>query len=356
MNDDAGTTAQEGQAVPAPSNSSSNGDDFNSKLRAFFGRQEVGLIIILFAMGAFLTWRTDTFLTARNIFNNLLFFSWIAIAAFGETLVVLTAGIDLSVGSVMAFAGLAAAWLLTYPPLVEALPELPLVVIAVFGALFAGWLVGWTNGKLITIFNLPPFIASLGMLSIARGITFGVMGGWPIRDLPETFKQIGQYNVNIFQWEIPLPILIMLAVAVVVAVFLSETVRGRHIYAIGGNEEAVRVSGADPKKIKMLVYTACAVLAALAGLVMTARLGVAAPDAARGYELDIIAAVVIGGTSLFGGAGTILGTLIGAAIMQVLRNGLVLLGFPAYWQPAAIGAVIILAVIFDYWRKGRVEA
>jgi ribose transport system permease protein len=328
-------------------------ENVRSRLRAITARQEIGLIFILFIMCAFLTWQTDTFLTSRNIFNNLLFFSWIAIAAFGQTLVILTAGIDLSVGSVMALAGFVSAWLLTYSTLVESIPEVPLVVLAVIGGLIAGGLVGWLNGKLITRFNLPPFIATLGMLSIARGITFGATGGWPVRALPASFMLIGQYNVNLLSWEVPLPIIIMVVVAILVGLFLSETVRGRHIYAVGGNEEAVRVSGADPKKIKMLVYTSCAFLAGLAGLIMTSRLGVAAPDAARGYELDIIAAVVIGGTSLFGGVGTILGTLIGAAIMQVLRNGLVLLGFPAYWQPAAIGAVIILAVMFDYWRKGR---
>jgi ribose transport system permease protein len=335
------------------SRSESTATSFGQLLRNFFARQEVGLLLILLALAAFLTWQTDTFLTSRNIFNNLLFFSWIAVAAFGETMVVITAGIDLSVGSVMAFAGFTSAWLLTYPPLVEKFSEIPLVILAVVGGLFAGALVGWINGKLITRFRLPPFIATLGMLSIARGITFGATGGWPIRDLPTTFKQIGQYNVSIAIWEVPLPVIIMLAVAVLSGFFLSETVNGRHIYAVGGNEEAVRVSGANPKRVKMLVYTLGGFLAGLAGLIMTARLGVAAPDAANGYELDIIAAVVIGGTSLFGGEGSILGTLIGAAIMQVLRNGLVLLGFPAYWQPAAIGAVIILAVMFDYWRKER---
>jgi len=322
-------------------------------LRNLFARQEIGLLLILLVLSAFLTWQTDTFLTSRNLFNNLLFFSWIAIAAFGETMVVITAGIDLSVGSVMAFAGFAAAWILTFAPIAERLTETPLVILAVVGGLFAGVLVGLVNGILITRFRLPPFIATLGTLSIARGITFGVTGGWPIRELPNSFQQIGQLNVSIAIWEVPLPVIIMLGVALLCGLFLGETVSGRHIYAVGGNEEAVRVSGANPKRVKMLVYTLGGFLAGLAGLIMTARLGVAAPDAARGYELDIIAAVVIGGTSLFGGEGTILGTLIGAAILQVLRNGLVLLGFPAYWQPAAVGAVIILAVIFDYWRKER---
>jgi len=355
MNEETVQAPGKEQIDQPPTETESIKEGAKSRLRSILARQEIGLIFILFIIGAFLTWQTDTFLTSRNIFNNLLFFSWIAIAAFGETMVILTAGIDLSVGSVMALAGFTAAWLMTYPPLVESIPEVPLIVFAIIGSLIVGGLVGWLNGKLVTRFNLPPFIATLGTLSIARGITFGATGGWPVRDLPKSFRLIGQYNINLGIWEVPFPIIIMLVVAILAALFLSETVSGRHIYAVGGNEEAVRVSGADPKRIKILVYTTCATLAGLAGLIMTSRLGVAAPDAARGYELDIIAAVVIGGTSLFGGAGTILGTLIGAAIMQVLRNGLVLLGFPAYWQPAAIGSVIILAVIFDYWRKGKSE-
>jgi ribose transport system permease protein len=145
----------------------------------------------------------------------------------------------------------------------------------------------------------------------------------------------------------------MLILAVLVSLFLGQSVQGRHIYAVGGNEEAARVSGIDPHWIKMFVYTTGGLLAGLGGILMTARLGVAAPTAATGYEMDIIAAAVIGGVSLFGGEGTILGVLIGAALMQTIRTGLNLLGFPTYWQPAAIGTVIILAIIFDQWRKQR---
>ena len=143
----------------------------------------------------------------------------------------------------------------------------------------------------------------------------------------------------------------MLVLAVLVSLFLSRTVRGRHIYAVGGDEEASRVSGIGTEWVKLFVYTACGLLTGLGGILMTARLGVAAPTAATAYELDIIAAVVIGGASLFGGEGTILGVLIGAALMQTIRTGLNLLGFPTYWQPAAIGAVIIFAIMFDQWRK-----
>jgi ribose transport system permease protein len=310
--------------------------------RNLIGLQEVGILAIFLIWCAFLSLATDTFLTSTNIFNMLRAFSWIAIAAFGQCLVVLTAGIDLSVGSNMALSGLGAALLLSV--------GVP-VPLAVLGGLLVGGIVGTTNGLLVTRFRLPPFIATLGMLSIARGITFGATGGWPVRQLPKSFNLIGQYDVPVGTWGVPVPFIVMLILAVLVSLFLSRTVRGRHIYAVGGDEEASRVSGIDPNWIKMLVYTSCGLLAGLGGILMTARLGVAAPTAATGYELDIIAAAVIGGVSLFGGEGTILGVLIGAALMQTIRTGLNLLGFPTYWQPAAIGAVIILAIMFDQWRK-----
>ncbi|HIC90310.1 MAG TPA: ABC transporter permease [Anaerolineae bacterium] len=306
--------------------------------------QEIGIAIILFLMGAFLSWHTDTFLNSTNIFNVLRAFSWIAISAFGECLVVLTAGIDLSVGSNMALSGLGSALLLTHGAPVW---------VGVVGGLAVGSIVGAINGLLVTRTRLPPFIATLGTMSIARGITYGATNGWPVRNLPKGFNWLGQYDVPMLGWKVPFPVIVMVALAVVMSYYLISTVQGRHIYAVGGNEEAARVSGINTNRVKMFVYTTCGLLTAIGGILMTARLGVAAPTAATGYELDIIAAAVIGGVSLFGGEGTILGVLIGAAIMQVLRNGLVLMGFPAYWQPAAIGTVIIIAVILDQWRKSR---
>jgi ribose transport system permease protein len=310
--------------------------------RRLIGIQEIGILLIFLLWCAFLSLVTDTFLTSTNIFNMLRAFSWIAIAAFGECLVILTAGIDLSVGSNMALSGLSVALLLT------AGVSIP---VAVAGGLLTGALVGTINGLLVTRFRLPAFIATLGTLSIARGITFGATSGWPVRDLPKSFNLIGQYDLPVGPWGVPLPVIVMLVLAVLLSLFLSRTVRGRHIYAVGGNEEAARVSGINPNWIKLFVYTSGGLLAGLGGILMTARLGVAAPTAATGYELDIIAAAVIGGVSLFGGEGTILGVLIGAALMQTIRTGLNLLGFPTYWQPAAIGTVIILAIVFDQWRK-----
>ena len=306
--------------------------------------QEIGITVILLIMIVFLSIQTSTFLTTTNIFNVLRAFSWIAISAFGMCLVIITAGIDLSVGSVMALSGLASGMLYANGASVP---------VGILGGLAMGLFLGIVNGLLVSRAKLPPFIATLGIMSVARGTCYGLTGGWPVRDFPEGFRFFGQYDLPILGLNVPLPVIVMLALAVIVSLFLSRTVWGYRIYAVGGNEQATSLSGINTANVKLLVYALCGFLTGIGGLLMTARLGVAAPTAAQGYELDVIAAVVIGGTSLMGGAGTILGVLIGAAIMQVLRNGLVLLGFPAYWQPAAIGCVIIAAITMDQLRKSR---
>ncbi len=315
-----------------------------ARFRRILLGQETGILLVLILMGLFLSLRTDTFLTSRNLFNVLRAFSWIAISAFGEILVIITAGIDLSVGSTMALSGLAAALALT-----SGVPIVPGIIIG----LLTGVLIGLINGLLISKANLPPFIATLGTMSIARGVCYGLTNGQPVRGLPEGFSFLGQYDLPIGGWLVPLPVILMIIIAIVMSLFLSRTVWGYRTYALGGNEQATALSGINTGRVKVLVYTLCGFLTGIGGLLMTARLGVAAPTAALGYELDVIAAVVIGGTSLSGGEGTILGVLIGAAIMQVLRNGLVLLGFPAYWQPAAIGLVIIVAITLDRLRRRR---
>jgi len=318
---------------------------FKTRLRHLIVAQETGIFLILLLMGVFLSLSTTTFLNSQNLFNILRAFSWIAISAFGEILVIITAGIDLSVGSTMALAGLVTALALTTWGWG--------VVPAILAGLLTGVVIGLVNGALISKTRLPPFIATLGMMSIARGICYGVAKGQPGRGLPKDFNFLGQYDLPVFGFGVPLPAIVMFVLAIIVSLFLTRTVWGYRIYALGGNEQAAGLSGINTGRIKILVYTLCGLLTALGGLLMTARLGVAAPTAASGYELDVIAAVVIGGTSLAGGEGSILGVLIGAAIMQVLRNGLVLLGFDPYWQPAAIGLVIILAITLDQLRKRR---
>jgi ribose transport system permease protein len=312
--------------------------------RAIIGRQEFGVFAILLVMGLFLSLYTDTFLTSTNIFNILRAFSWIAISAFGQCLVIITGGIDLSVGSVMGLSGLASGMLLA------ADVDVPL---AVAGGLLTGFTVGLLNGLMITKGRLPPFIATLGTYLMARGLCYGLTGGWPVRHLAQGFRNLGQYDIPIAGVGVPLPLVFTLAFGVLTSLFLTRTVWGYRIYAVGGNETATALSGINTGRVKIMVYSLCGLLSAVGGILMTARLGVAAPTAAQGYELDVIAAVVVGGASLTGGEGTILGALIGAAIMQVLRNGLVLVGVSAYWLQAVQGLVIVVACMLDQLRKRR---
>ena len=307
-------------------------------------RQEFAVLLLLLVVGTFLTLWTDTFLTFNNLSNLLRNFSWIAIVAFGQSMVIIIGGIDLSVGATMALAGLISA-----QGMQLGLP----IPLALFAGLLTGAGVGLINGSLVARVRLPAFIVTLGIMSIARGIAFVLTGGWPVRNLPQVFRVLGQYDLPLGPWSLPLPVLFMLVVALLVNLLLNQTVVGRYIYTLSSGERALQVSGVNVIHVKVLVYTLCGLLAATGGLLLTARLGVAAPTAALGYEIDIIAAAVIGGTSLFGGVGSTLGVLLGAAIMQMLRNGLVLLGFPSYLQTLVIGALMLIAILVDYWRRRR---
>lgn len=327
--------------------------------RGIISGQEIGVFIVLMTMILYLTYKTDTFTSSQNIRNITLSFSWIAIAAFGQTLVIITAGIDLSTGSVMGLSGLAAAYFISgdkSPWAVDTATGTMAVAqqyvpIAVLAGCAMGIFLGAINGALIAWGGLPPFIATLGMMSVARGFCYGWTKGWPFRQLNDQFREIGQANIPLLGYELPYPTLIMLILAVIMTIFLTRTIWGYRIYALGGNEQAAELSGINTRHVKLMAYSLAGLLAGIGGTLMTARLGVAAPTAAQGYELDVIAAVFIGGASVKGGKGTMVGTLIGAAIMQVLRNGLNLLGYDPYWQPAAIGFTIILAIMFDRARQ-----
>lgn len=307
----------------------------------FARNQLAALLVILGGMVLLLSFLTSTFLTANNIFNVLRAFSWIAIASFGQSIVIIGGGIDLSAGSNMAFAGIITAMLLLagYS-----------VIFSVLVGLLVTLGIGFLNGLMVSKTKLPPFIATLGTMSIVRGFCYGMTQGWPVRNLPRSFMFLGQTDI----WRVPLPAIIMIGLAVLCAILLEKTKLGYHVYAVGGNEYAASLVGINTGRVKTIAFTLSGLFAGIGGLLMTARLGVAAPTAAQGYELDIIAAAVIGGISLTGGEGSVWGALIGAAIMQILRNALVLMGFPAYWQPAAIGAVIIGAVMIDMYRKRKV--
>lgn len=256
----------------------------------------------------------------------------------GQTVILISAGIDLGVGSVLGFSGVVTAILLT-----NGMPT----ALGILLGLTAGTATGIINGVVITRAGVSPFIATLGMLSIARGLAYGITGGETVRNLPEGFLFLGQGSIL----EIPIPILIMALFAILVSYFLKYTLWGRYAYAIGGNETAALYGGIDVARMKVLYYAVCGFSAGLAGILYVSRFGVGQSTAGLGYELDVIAAAVIGGVSLSGGRGTIIGAIIGSIFMGILRNGLVLLDVSAYWQQVAIGSVIILAVVIDTQRR-----
>ncbi|MCH5597803.1 ABC transporter permease [Niabella ginsengisoli] len=269
--------------------------------------------------------------------------------ATGMTLVVLTAGIDLSVGSILALCGAVAAGLLKNGIALQSSDTyIGFTILGVIlAALIIGGLLGWFNGFVITKFKVPPFVATLAMLTIARGFTMLYTKGQPISNLGPDFAFIGAGSFL----GIPVPVWIAAIVVLVAVIITRQTRLGRYIYAIGGNETAARFSGINISKVKMIVYSLAGAMAAVGGIIVTSRLDSAQPNAGASYELDAIAAVVIGGTSLSGGRGTILGTVMGAIIIGVLNNGLVLLNVSPFWQQVVKGGVILLAVIIDKLDK-----
>ncbi|MEU6402247.1 substrate-binding domain-containing protein [Streptomyces sp. NPDC046985] len=292
------------------------------------------LIVLVVALSAL----SGDFLTTANLLNIGVQAAVTAILAFGVTFVIVSAGIDLSVGSVAALSATVLAWSAT----AHGVP----VALAVILAVATGIAAGLVNGFLIAYGKLPPFIATLAMLSVARGLSLVISQGSPI-PLPGAVSHLGD---TLGGW-LPAPVLVMAAMGLIAAFVLGRTYIGRSMYAIGGNEEAARLSGLRVKKQKLAVYALSGVFAAAAGVVLAARLSSAQPQAADGYELDAIAAVVIGGASLAGGTGKASGTLIGALILAVLRNGLNLLSVSAFWQQVVIGVVIALAVLLDTVRR-----
>lgn len=312
---------------------------YRSKLARF--QSSIALFVLCLALSIL----SDKFLTPENGWNILRQTSVNVCISVGMTLVVLTAGIDLSVGAVLALSGAVAAGLLKTG--VE-LPSNDLFIGftllgTVLVGLITGSFLGFFNGWVITRFKVPPFVATLAMLTIARGFTMLWTKGYPISGLGPDFAFIGT------GWFLGVPVLVWIAlIVVVIAVIVSnKTAFGRYIYAIGGNESAAKLSGINIGKVKVLVYTIAGALAAVGGIMVTSRLDSAQPNAGMGYELDSIAAVVIGGTSLSGGRGSIMGTVLGALIIGVLNNGLVLLDVSPFWQQVVKGLVILLAVIID---------
>jgi ribose transport system permease protein len=306
-------------------------------------------VIALLVMCIVLSFLSDRFLTGENAWNVMRQISVNVIISVGMTLVILTGGIDLSVGSILALAGAVTAGMLKFG---AEFTDMNLYIgFTLLGALVGGTLVGtvlgWFNGITITRFKVPPFVATLAMLTIARGLTMLWTGGFPITSLGDNMAFIGT------GWflGIPMPVWISAIIVLTAVVLTNKTILGRHIYAIGGNETAARLSGIKIKKVKVIVYSIAGALAGIGGIIVTSRLDSAQPNAGLSFELDSIAAVVIGGTSLSGGKGTIMGTVQGALIIGILNNGLVLLNVSPFWQQVIKGIVILLAVVIEKFNS-----
>lgn len=297
-----------------------------------------GILIAFLVICILLSLATPYFLTSQNILIVLRQVSINGILAIGVTFVIITGGIDLSLGSVLALTGVVAAGFAhpdTYP-----------LMVPIGLALMTGLVIGAANGFIITFGKVAPFIVTLGMMTIARGLALVWSGGRPVTNLSPAFNYIGGGDFLF----IPVPILLFLLVIILSGVTLKYTRIGRYIYAVGGNEEAARASGIRVNRVKLFAYILCGLLAGLAGVVLAARINTGQPNAGIAYELDAIAAVVIGGTSLMGGRGSIMGTVIGVLIIGVINNGLDLLNVSSYYQQIVKGVIIIGAVLLD--RRG----
>ena len=313
-------------------------------MRRLLAIREAGTLGALVALCVLLSLASPYFLTVRNIFNVLQGMSTIGIMAIGATIVLVAGGLDLSVGSVMALGAVLTARLMTYQG-VEAW-------LAALVGLGSGLVFGLLNGLLVTRARILAFIATLGTLSIGRGLAYllatgpaGVASNVPMRDPGVGFLGAGYVG------PVPMPVIIMLTLVMISALFLANTVLGRQIYAVGSNLRAARLCGISVGRVQCFTYVVAGGLSALAGIISTGLLSTASTNLGQGVELDVIAAAVIGGTSLAGGEGSVVGTLFGAAIMAVVRNAFVLLGMPLHFQTMIIGIVILLAVGLDRRRR-----
>lgn len=313
---------------------------------------EFGIFIALILIIAVITYVAPSFFTFDNFYIVSRQVAFTAIVALGVIFVIVTSGIDLSIGSMMGFVGIVGGLLLAtgMPP-----------ALAFILALFAGALCGLINGFIVAYLNVTPFIVTLGMMSMAGGGIYILTSGNSVRAIPKSFIKILSMSIidvdlgfiDMGRFRVSIVVIICLLLALIVHAILKYSVFGRRIYAIGGNEEATRLSGIDVKKVKLICYMLSCTLAGISGLLYIARFRSAQPTTGLGAEMDAIAACVIGGTSLMGGSGSVLGVIIGASIMGVIKNGLVLMQVSSYWQKSVIGFIIVLAAIVDVLRNRK---
>jgi ribose transport system permease protein len=303
--------------------------------------KKYAILGVLLALIVFFSIVSRSFLTAGNLLTVARQVAMLGISAVGMTCVILTAGIDLSVGSVMGITGIVGALLMTK----GGLPILPAVLIT----LVMASVIGLINGLFVAYVRVPALITTLAMMTILRGLCYVLCDGMPVWGLPESFKRLGQGYLG----PIPIPVLIMFGVFAVGWVFLNKTRNGRYIYGLGGNREAVRLSGVYTARIETLVYVLSGFLTGLAGIIMLSRINTGQPKIGTGYELDVITAVVLGGISIMGGEGSLLGVLAGVLIAGVLANGMILMDVSEYYQQITKGLVLLAAVTFDTLAKRK---
>jgi ribose transport system permease protein len=306
-----------------------------------FGKDNLGILIGLLVLCILLSIFSPVFLSKNNILNVLRQVATNLYIACAMTIVIILGGIDLSVGSTIALSGVITGGFIAF----EGLP----LWVAVLSGLFSGVVVGAFNGFLISKTTIPPFIVTLSTMNIARGASYVYTGGQPIRVMSDSFNFIGAGYIG----DIPMPILYLVIIVIISVLIMSKSKLGRHIYAVGGNPVAARFSGIKNSRVLFFAYLFSGVMSAIAGIVLASRMFSGQPTAGQGAEMDAIAAVVLGGTSMSGGVGKIGGTVIGALIIGVLSNGLNLLGINSFWQYIVKGVVILIAVYVDFLKKGN---
>lgn len=321
------------------------GSRFIKSVKNFF-RDNLGIIIAFLALVLFLTFyptTRNTFFTQKNAFNVLRQISTNLYLACGMTMVIILGGIDLSVGSIIALSGcVGAACVARY--------GLPIAV-AIPAGLLVGLLFGIFNGIIISKTTIPPFIVTLATMNIAKGLAYVYTGGSPVRVVTKEWQFLGAGYIG----SIPTPVIILVVVLIITGLIMNKTKIGRHIYAVGGNAQAAQFSGINVQKVKFFVHAYSGLMAGLAGMVLASRMYSGQPTAGDGAEMDAIAAVVVGGTSMAGGSGKIGGTIIGGLIIGVLNNGLNLLNVNSFWQYVVKGVVILFAVYIDYLRNSKAK-
>jgi len=314
-------------------------EGISKRFNRLFSERILTLVIVLIVMTIVMSQLSDVFLTQKNIFNILRQISLIVMLALGETLIIVSGGLDLSVGSIVGLSGV----------LMVAVNNSTgnNTVLALLVALVAGLIVGLVNGLLVTKVRIHSFIVTLGMLSIVKGSVIAATKATPITFDNRAIQVLGQGYLG----PIPIPVVIMILFVIIFQIIFSKTVFGNHLKAIGGNVEAARISGINVEKIRLITFIVSGFLAACAGIIIAARIATGHPDAGQGWELEAIAATIVGGTALSGGEGSMVGALLGAAIIGLLSNGMILLGVSSYFQPVITGILLVSVVAIDAIRR-----